>query len=286
MNFSTLSLKQDGAILRVTLSNPPVNLMNLKMTEELFQLTGRLIADPSVRVVIFDSANPDFFVAHFDIEDLVKSASDPSKASKYPDINAMQALALSWQALPQVTIAKVAGRCRGAGLEFILGLSMRFASVESKFCSPEASGGFLACGGGTTRLALATGPARALEFLLSGRDFSGEEAERYGVVNRALPADELDAYVDALAARIAERSMQVIAMHREVFKRVYSPMVDPMFAGLSAENDGLRAAMAGNEMKDGIATLLELKQAREHELDLPATLERIGKSRNGLAAAR
>ncbi len=278
MSFTTLSLKQDGGILRVTLSNPPVNLMGLKMVEELFQLGGRLMADPTVRVVVFDSANPEFFIAHFDLEDLVASASDPSKASKYSDINAMQSLALSWQALPQVTIAKVAGRCRGAGLEFILALSMRFATRESKFCSPEASGGFLACGGGTTRAALAAGPARALEFLLSGRDFSGDEAERYGLVNRSLPANQLDTYVDDLASRIARRSPQVIAMHGEVFKRVYAPMVDPMFAGLAAENDGLRAALAGEEMKAGISVMLGLKQAREHELDLPDTLARISKA--------
>lgn len=275
MSFTTFSLKQDGTVLRVTLSNPPINLMGLKMVEELFQLGGRLIADPSVRVVVFDSADPDFFIAHFDLDDLIASASDPSKASKYPDINAMQSLALSWQALPQVTIAKVAGRCRGAGLEFILGLSMRFATPDSKFCSPEASGGFLACGGGTTRAALAAGPARALEFLLSGRDFSGDEAERYGLVNRSLPAEEIDAYVDDLARRIGQRSAQVVGMHAEVFKRVYSPMVEPMFAGLAAENDGLRAAMAGEEMKAGMGAMLQLKQAREHELDLPGTLARL-----------
>lgn len=275
MSFTTFSLKQDGTVLRVTLSNPPINLMGLKMVEELFQLGGRLIADPSVRVVVFDSADPDFFIAHFDLDDLIASASDPSKASKYPDINAMQSLALSWQALPQVTIAKVAGRCRGAGLEFILGLSMRFATPDSKFCSPEASGGFLACGGGTTRAALVAGPARALEFLLSGRDFSGDEAERYGLVNRSLPAEEIDAYVDDLARRIGQRSAQVVGMHAEVFKRVYSPMVEPMFAGLAAENDGLRAAMAGDEMKAGMGAMLQLKQAREHELDLPGTLARL-----------
>lgn len=274
MSFSTFSLKQDGAVLRVTLSNPPINLMSMQMTEELFQLTGRLYVDPDVRVVILDSEDPDFFIAHFDLEDMVKSASDPSKASKYPDINALQALALSWQNLPQVTIAKVAGRCRGAGLEFILGLSMRFASVDAKFCSPEASAGFLACGGATTRAALVAGPARALEFLLSGRDFSGAEAERYGFVNRALPADELDAYVDELAARIGQRSAAVVAMHQEVFKQVYAPMVEPMFAGFAAENQGLRSAMATAEFAAGMEALLSLKQAREHELDLPATIAR------------
>lgn len=278
MSFTTFSLKQDGAVLRVTLANPPINLMGLKMVEELFQLGGRLIADPSVRVVVFDSADPDFFIAHFDLNDLIASASDPSKASKYPDMNAMQSLALSWQALPQVTIAKVAGRCRGAGLEFILGLSMRFATPDAKFCSPEASGGFLACGGGTTRAALAAGPARALEFLLSGRDFSGDEAERYGLINRSLPAGQIDAYVDDLARRIGQRSAQVVAMHGEVFKRVYAPMVDPMFAGLAAENDALRAAMAGQEMKAGMAAMLQLKQAREHELDLPGTLARLAQA--------
>jgi len=274
MTFSTFSLKQDGAVLRVTLSNPPVNLMSMKMTEELFQLSGRLYVDPGVRVVIFDSEDPDFFIAHFDLEDLVQSASDPSKASKYPDINALQALTLSWQSLPQVTIAKVAGRCRGAGLEFILGLSMRFASTEAKFCAPESSGGFLACGGGTTRLALAAGPARALEVLLSARDFSAAEAERYGFINRALPSDELDRYVDDLAHRVAGRSAAVVGMHQEVFKRVYSPMVEPMFAGLAAENDGFRSALSSAEFSAGIEAMLSVQQSREHELDLPATISR------------
>lgn len=274
MSFSTFSLKQDGAVLRVTLSNPPINLMSLQMTEELFQLTGRLYVDPDIRVVIIDSEDPDFFIAHFDLQDMVKSASDPSKASKYPDINALQALSLSWQNLPQVTIAKVSSRCRGAGLEFILGLSMRFASVDAKFCSPEATGGFLACGGATTRLAMMAGPARALEVLLSGRDFSGEEAERYGIVNRALPADELNGYVEDLAARIAQRSASVVAMHREVFKQAMSPMVEPLFAGFAAENDGLRVAIPTADFAAGIDRLLSLEQAREHELDLPETIAR------------
>lgn len=275
MSYSTFSLQQDGAILRVTLSNPPINLMSLKMIEELFRLSGQLVVDPTIKVVIMDSADPDFFIAHVDLEDIEASATDPEKASKYPDINALQSLALSWQALPQVTIAKVAGRCRGGGLEFILGLGMRFATETSLFCSPEAAGGFLACGGGTTRIGLMAGPARALEFLLSARDFTGVEAERYGLINRALPASELDAYVDRLAKSVARRSRDVIGMHREVLKRVSSLAVEPMFAGFSVENDSLRAAMAGTEMKEATAPMLALKQAREHELDLPATMARI-----------
>jgi enoyl-CoA hydratase/carnithine racemase len=278
VSYSTFSLQRDGAILRVILKNPPVNLMSFKMIGELFELGGALVVDSQTRVVIFESADPDFFIAHVDLEDVAAAASDPAQGGKYPDINALQSLALSWQALPQVTIAKVAGRCRGGGLEFILGLSMRFATEDSKFCSPESSGGFLACGGGTTRIAMMAGPARALEFLLSARDFSGVEAERYGLINRALPAKELNAYVDRLAKAIAYRSAAVIAMHREVFKRVFEPAGETMFAGLAVENDGFRAASAGTELGAGIAAMLPLKQTREAELDLPATIARVNRT--------
>lgn len=275
MSYTTFSLRQDGPILRVTLKNPPINLMSLKMIQELFQLTGQLIVDQKTKVVIMDSADPDFFIAHVDLEDLAASATDPDKASKYPDINALQSLALSWQALPQVTIAKITGRCRGGGLEFILGLSMRFASEGALFCSPEAAGGFLACGGGTTRIGFAAGPARALEFLLTARDFTGVEAERYGLVNRALPANELDAYVEATAQAIARRSMAVINMHREVFKKTFSTAVEPLFASFAQENDCLRAGMAGSEMAAAMKAHLEIGQTRDNELDLPAVMARI-----------
>lgn len=276
MDFTTFTLHQDGALLRVTFKNPPVNLMNGKMVEELFMLGGRLHTDPGVQVVLLDSADPDFFIAHFDLQDLAASASDPSKASRYPDINVVQSLALSWKALPQIKIAKIAGRVRGAGLEFVLGaMDMRFATRDAKLCFPEASGGFLACGGGTSFTALALGPARALEFLLGARDFSGDEAASYGLVNRTLPAAELDAFLQDLIGRLLKRSPAVVAMHRAVLDKVFSGVVEPLFAGLAAENDGLRAALAGTEMPAGMAAMLAAGQTRENELDLPATLARI-----------
>jgi enoyl-CoA hydratase/carnithine racemase len=278
VSYSTFSLQRDGAILRVTLNNPPVNLLSFKMIGELFQLSGELMVDTQTRVVILQSADPDFFVAHVDLVDVATAAADPSSGSKYPDINAVQALALSWQALPQVTIAKVAGRCRGGGLEFILGLTMRFTTLDSRFCSPEASGGFLACGGGTTRIAMMAGPGRAMEFLLSGRDFNGEEVERYGLVNRALPSAELDPYVDLLAKAIASRSAAVLAMHRAVLGKVFEASGEWLFAGLAVENDGFREASKGTEMPEGFKAMLGLKQTREVELDLPATIERVNRS--------
>jgi enoyl-CoA hydratase/carnithine racemase len=273
MNFSTFTLRQDAAVLRLTLNNKPVNLITEQMLGELFQLAGWLQGQPDIKVVVLDSADPDFFLAHFDVNDVVSISQDPSKVGKTPDINGFQALTLTWQMLPQVTIAKVNGRCRGGGVEFLLALNMSFASSDSKFCFPEASGGFLASGGGTTRTTLALGPARALEVLLTSRDFSGDEAERYGLINRALPAAELDAYVEDVVSRVVQRSTAVVAMHREVVRRVFAPFVDPMFAGLAAENDGLRAGMASAEMQAGVKAILAGGQTRENELDLPATIQ-------------
>jgi enoyl-CoA hydratase/carnithine racemase len=273
MNFETLKLSQDGGVLTVTLSNPPVNLISDQMIQDLFQLSGGLMRNPDVRVVVLDSADPDFFLAHMDLNAIIAAETDPTKQSRYPDMNALQALGLSWQNLPQVTIVKVAGRCRGGGLELALAMDMRFAAEKAVFCFPEAAGGFVPAGGGTTRTMLAAGPARAMEILLSARDFSAEEAERYGIINRCLPDDQLDTYVASLAQRIALRSPAVVGMLRKVFGEVSAPVVEPLFAAFAAENDAIRAGMAGDEMGPMMQLHLDAGQARELELDLPATMD-------------
>jgi enoyl-CoA hydratase/carnithine racemase len=260
MNFSTISLKPQGNVLYVTIGNPPINLFSAKMVEELFQLAGWLQTQSDISVIVFDSADPDFFIAHFDLNDLMEAASTESAN---PDINGFQGLIATWQILPQVKIAKINGRCRGGGFEFILGLDMRFATTDSQFCFPEASGGFLAGGGGSTRTLMAAGPGRGLEVLLTSRDFSGEEAERYGLINRALPAAELDAYVEDLVTRVARRSPAVIGIHRDLMRAVFSAPVEAMFAGMAAENAGMRAVMAGEEVQNNITRLLAMGQARE-----------------------
>lgn len=275
MSEQILSVRQDGAIMHVALNNPPVNLMSIGLVQELFGLVGQLSADSVTKVVVFESAIADFFIAHFDLRDMMVALQDPAAKSKFDDINILQSLTLSIQNLPQVTIAKVDGACRGGGLELILGMTMRFASEGSRFCLPEASGGFLASGGGATRLALACGPARALEVLLSSRDFSAREAQEYGILNRAMPAAELDGYVQSLAARIALRSPQVIAANREVIKRTFAMLVEPLFAGLAYENEALRASLARPEMHAIAAALVAGGQVRERELDLPATIDGV-----------
>lgn len=273
MSEQTLSIRKEDAVMHVSINNPPVNLLSGAMVKEMFGLIGQLMFDPTTKVVVFESGVSDFFIAHFDLNDLVNSIEDPQAKSQFDDINILQSLALGLQSLPQVTIAKINGACRGGGLELVLGMSMRFASESSRFCAPEASGGFLACGGGSTRLMAACGPGRALEFLLSSRDFLGYEAQDYGIINRALPDDELDGYVDSLVQKLAQRSNHVIGIHKELTKRALSFAVEPMFDGFAYENEACRSSMDRSEFKEKLAAMLPLGQTPEIELDLPKSIE-------------
>jgi enoyl-CoA hydratase/carnithine racemase len=272
MTYQTLKTRRDGRILYVDFDNPPLNLMTLQMVGELFDLAGALAFDPDTGVVVLGSANPEFFIAHFELNDLIRSLTDPTvPQSRYDDINALQALATTWQGLPQVTVGVVDGICRGGGLEFLLATDMRFSTPDSRFCLPEVSGGILPAGGGTTRLIMTIGPARAREVILASRDFNGEEAAAYGIVNRVLPREDLRAYVSSLARSLADRSPAAVAAVGEVFKNVTAGMADALFAGFAAENDGLRKLLANPSVLQALQQMADLQTVQD-ERDLPATI--------------
>lgn len=272
MDFKTLSLREENGVLYVTLENAPINMMTSAMAVELFQLHGFLMQRRDLRVLVVDSADPDFWLNHHDAEDHEATLDNPALQSKYDDVNMIQGLSFSYQTIPQVSIAKVRGRARGAGLEFMLGFDMRFVAEDALFGFPECSSGYLAAGGGATRTLMMAGPGRGLEILLSGRDFDGAEFERYGLVNRALPADDLDGYVDALAAVLAQQNPQAVALHYGLLQKIAAEHVDTMFQGFAVENDGFRAARASGAVADGFSRLKQHGQTREAELDLPASL--------------
>ena len=278
MSYQTLKLRRDGRVLYVDFDNPPLNLITIQMVGELFELGGSLVFDQETSVVVLGSANPEFFVAHFDLNDMFRSMNDPDlPQSKYDDVNVLQALTTMWQTLPQTTVAVVDGIVRGGGLEFILALDMRFTTPGSRFCFPETTGGFLPTGGGTTRLAMQVGPARATEILLSARDFSGAEAASYGLVNRCLGAEELTAYVKELTDSVARRPRAAVAAVTEVFRTVFNSTVDAQFAGFAAENAAMKTLLSQPEVIAHLTRMAEIQDV-EHERDLPASIAASGSS--------
>lgn len=200
--------KHSPALWRVTFDNPPINLLDAPLVNGVRKLYDEMEADKDVRVVIFDSANEDFFIAHFDVVTgaEVKSTKGSSGFSAWIDV------VLRMYNSPVISIAASKGRARGNGSEFLLACDMCFASREKAiFNQVEVGVGVFPGGGGIEQLALRTTRSRALEIIIGSEDFSAEIAERYGWINRAIPDAELDDFVNALAVRISGFDKEVVA---------------------------------------------------------------------------
>ncbi|MGH0029672.1 MAG: enoyl-CoA hydratase/isomerase family protein [Myxococcota bacterium] len=209
-DYDTLTLRREGAVAIVTIDHPPINLRDLSMMRDLGRLGQALEADASVHAAVFRSADPDYFIAHADVELIQKLPSEPQP--KPTEVGGFHAMVERFRTMPVATIGMVEGRARGGGSEFLLSLDMRFAAAgRALFGQPEVALGILPGGSGTQRLPRLMGRARALEAILGCGDFDAETAERYGWVNRALPPDELEPFVMDLARRIASFPKQAIA---------------------------------------------------------------------------
>jgi enoyl-CoA hydratase/carnithine racemase len=200
-DLETLIVRREGAVLIVEIAAPPMNLLGPELVRDLVALIQRAEADEALKVLVFTSADPDYFISHVDVTRVAEYRAEAAKLTGEASI-ALMFRHLSAGRL--VTIAQVEGRVRGAGNEFVLSCDMRFAARESAvFAQFEAAFGQLAGGGGVQYLTRLLGRARTLEVVLSADDYDADLAERYGWINRALPAQELSDFVDALAHRIA-----------------------------------------------------------------------------------
>ena len=198
---STLIQRREGPVLFADIAAPPMNLLGPELVRDLVALIQQAEADDTVRVLVFASADPDYFISHVDLTQISEYRAEAAK------VTGEASIALLFRHLAAsrlVTIAQIAGRVRAAGSEFVLACDMRFAARESAIFSQfEPAFGQIPGGGAAQHLTRLMGRARTLEVLLSARDYDAELAERYGWVNRAMPADELADFVRSLAHRIA-----------------------------------------------------------------------------------
>jgi enoyl-CoA hydratase/carnithine racemase len=195
---------------RVTFDHPPLNIFGPETIPQLNDIISELEADEHVKVVVFDSAVEGFFLTHYNFLAPLEASTNlppgPTGLQALPDMLVRLSRA------PVVSIVSIRGRATGVGSELALASDMRFASREKAILSQwEVGAGLVPGGGPMARLPRLLGRGRALEVLLGADDIRGELAERYGYVNRALPDAELDAFVDALAMRIASFDKQAIA---------------------------------------------------------------------------
>lgn len=208
-DYQCFRFKFDSGIAFVSIDHPPINLLDEVLSPEFDRLGKELEADEDVRVVVLQSALPDFFIAHSGLGRIGGGAKTVSHTRSF---RLTQMIGERFRNMPKVTIAKIEGRARGGGSEIALAVDMCFAAAgKAVFSHPEVAIGLVPGGGATQRLPRLVGRGRALEILLGCDDFSAELAERYGYINRALPADELTPFVETLARRIASFPAHAIA---------------------------------------------------------------------------
>ncbi|HEY0209057.1 enoyl-CoA hydratase/isomerase family protein [Acerihabitans sp.] len=208
MNTNAIRTRLDGRVLFATFNAPPLNLIGPEIVRDLVTIVEAAEMTDDFGVIVFDSAIPDFFLAHVDIVRLKELRIELARIMDKPSFSTfLRRMSL----LPQVTIAAIAGRARGAGSEFSLACDMRFAARDHAILGQMEVGiGMIPGGGAVQHLVRLMGRGRALEALISGDDFSADQAESYGWVNRTMPLDELQGYVDGLARRIAKFPRQAI----------------------------------------------------------------------------
>jgi enoyl-CoA hydratase/carnithine racemase len=251
--YQCLKIQQKGGVAFVTIDHPPINLFDLALISEMDRVGRELEADPAVRVVVVDSADRDFFIAHADVNLILSLPSETPPKPSEPSL--FQQMVDRFRTMPKATIAKIEGICRGGGSELVLSMDMRFAALgKAVLGQPEVAVGIIPGGSGTQRLPRLMGRGRALEVILGCEDFPAELAERYGYVNRALPADELTPFVERLALRIAAFSAPAIARAKAAVVAAEPDVVD----GLIEEAHLFNECVATPEARDRMQGFLQM----------------------------
>lgn len=252
---------------------PPMNLLGPELVRDLVSLIQKTEPDEAVKVLVFKSADPDYFIPHVDLARIKEYRQGAAK------LTGEASLALLFRHLSTsrlITIAQIEGRVRAAGSEFVLACDMRFAALESAiFGQFEPAFGLLPGGGAAQHLTRLMGRGRALEVMLSAQDYSAELAERYGWINRALPAAVLGDFVRSLAHRIASfPTMGQAAVKERVNAIALAPAED-----FRRDSDAFAEGVREPQAQDRIRTAMSRGfQTREEEMTLAQMLGELESS--------
>lgn len=223
-NYDLLTVETQGRLANVIISNPPANIITPKLFEELVGLTEELNADPDLTVIVFKSADPDFFIAHFDVE-LILSFPIDKPAERNPELSPFHLMCERFRTMDKIVIAQVEGRVGGGGNEIISNMDMRFGVIgQTKINQMEVPLGILPGATGTQNLPRIVGRARAMEIMVAGEDLDAETADRWGYLNHVYEADQIDAKVAAMAQRIAGFPVEAVRMTKQSINNTTQPL--------------------------------------------------------------
>jgi enoyl-CoA hydratase/carnithine racemase len=264
--YETLRVEVRDGVAWVTIDHPPINLFDMALIGDMLRVGEALENDPAVRVCVFESADPEFFIAHADVA-LIQTlpTTAPPKPSR---LGFFHAMVERMRTMPKATIAKIEGIARGGGSEFVLSCDMRFGALgRCVLAQPEVALGIIPGGSGTQRLPPLVGRGRALEIILGCDDVPADVAERWGYLNRALPPAELGPFVEQLANRIAAFPAEAIALAKRAVNAAQPGVVDGLLEeahcfNLSVATPSARERMAAFMASGGQSRDLERQVGR------------------------
>ncbi|MCH1489569.1 MAG: enoyl-CoA hydratase/isomerase family protein [Ilumatobacteraceae bacterium] len=269
-DYPHLTVTVRDGVATVLIDNPPINLMTSGLFRSLAKVSVDLSKDDDVRVVVFRSANPEFFIAHFDVAAILEFPTD-GEAVEEPELGGFDRMCEAYRTMGKVTIAELRGRVGGGGAELSSACDMRFGDLETfQWNQMEVPLGILPGGGGTQRIPRLIGIGRAMEVVLGADDVDGETAERWGFLNRAMSGDSLSAYVDALATRIASFPPAAV---REAKRAVNASVERSLDEGLKYESYLFQVLLRDVDAQPSIRQYLDAGgQTRDVELRIGSVM--------------
>lgn len=263
-SYKLIRIEKRAKVVTATVDNPPINLITMALYGELAALSKEVDADDDALVFILKSANPDFFLAHFDVSALLSFPTDQPPSREAATNNEYHAMCERFRTMGKATIAQIEGRVGGGGSELAASFDMRFGVLGKTIINQmEVPLGILPGGTGTQRWPRLVGRGRAIEAILGGIDIDAETAERWGYLNCAFRPDEIGPYVDELARRIASFPATAVRLAKEAIDASTLAIAD----GLAEEAYLFQKVMREPSAKRAMARFLEIGgQTREGEL--------------------
>ena len=274
-DFQLLAVEVTSRVATVTIDNPPINIITLALYAELTQLVEELQRDPDLSVVVFKSANPDFFLAHFDVEAILQFPTE-GDAERSSEPNPFHLMCERLRTMNKVTIAQIEGRVGGGGSELVASMDMRFGVIGKTIVNQmEVPLGILPGGSGTQRLPRLVGRGRAMEIVLGGEDLDAETAERWGYLNRIYAAADIDQAVSDLAERIGRFPQPAVRLAKASVNAAELPLAQ----GLSEEAYLFARTIRTAEAQTAMTKFMAMGgQTREGEMRVADLVDEVTRS--------
>jgi enoyl-CoA hydratase/carnithine racemase len=268
-NYETIATRLADGVLTATLNNPPCNVMTQQMSVELADFVDALASYEDARVLVLESADPDFFIAHFDVELILTFPTD-APAQRETELNYFHTMCERLRTLPMPTIAKIAGRVGGGGNEFSSCCDMRFGlRGKTVINQMEVPMGILPGGCGTQQLPRLVGRGRAMEIILGADDLDAETAQHWGYLNRVFDTQaELETFVDQLSTRMAAWPREAVALAKQSILNAEGPLEEGLREEAYLFQRTLRTADAQRNMARALALGAQTREGEARIADL------------------